>query len=198
MQPYSPLRHAAEWISAIEHEHSDVPPIIFLFTDGGTDHRITYLSVQLTLISVFLVLDLDFLCACRTARAQSSKNPVERVMSILNLGLQSVGLMRKECTPSAEAVLKNCNSLNLIRAAVASEPSLAGEIADSIEPVKLLVSELIQRLRLKEKKIKAGTSATQTEMQWLNTAVQAIEDIDLFGKVSKGMLKDLPQLKQFI
>ena len=46
MQPSSPLRHAAELISAIEKEHSDVPP--FLFTDGGPDHRITYLSVQLT------------------------------------------------------------------------------------------------------------------------------------------------------
>ena len=75
------------------------------------------------------------------------------MMSILNLGLQSVGLMRKECTPSAEATLKNCNSLQQIRLAVASEPSLAGEIADSIEPVKLLIFELFQRLRLKEKKI---------------------------------------------
>ena len=105
MQPSSPLRHAAELISTIEKEH--VPPIMFLFTDGEPDHRITYLSVQLTLISVFLVLDLDVLCACGTAPAQSWKNPVERVMSLLNLGLQSVGLMRKECTPSAEAVLKN-------------------------------------------------------------------------------------------
>ena len=45
MQPSSPLRHAAELISAIEKEHSNVPLIIFLFTDGGPDHRITYLSV---------------------------------------------------------------------------------------------------------------------------------------------------------
>ena len=74
MQP-SPLRHAAELISTIEKEH--VPPIMFLFTDGGPDHRITYLSVQLTLVSIFLVLDLHHLCACRTAPVQSWKNPVE-------------------------------------------------------------------------------------------------------------------------
>ena len=116
-------------------------------------------------------------------------------MSILNLGLQSVGLTRKECTPSAEAVLKNCNSLKQIRTAVDSEPSLAEEIADSIEPVKLLISE---RLSLKEKKLKIGTPATQIEMQRLNTAVQSIEAVDLFGKVSKGMLKGLPQLKRFM
>ena len=88
------------------------------------------------------------MCACCTAPAQSWKNPVERVMSILNLGLQCIGLMRKECTPSAEAGLKNCNSLKQIRSAVASEPSLAGEIVESIEPVKLLISELLLRLAL--------------------------------------------------
>ena len=32
----------------------------------------------------------------------------------------------------------------------------------------------------------------------VNAAVQSIEAVDLFGKVSKGMLKDLPQLKRFI
>ena len=170
MQPSSPLRHATGLISAIAKEHFNVPPIIFLFTDGGLDHRITYLSVQLTLISVFLVFDVDVLCACRTAPTQSWKN-----------GLQSVGLMRKECTPSAEAVLKNCNSLVQIRTAVDSKPSLAEEIADSIEPVKMLICQLFQRLSLKEKKIKIGTPATQTEMQRLNTAVQSIEAV---GKVS--------------
>ena len=35
MQPSS---LAAELISVIQQEHSDVPPIIFLFTDGGPDH----------------------------------------------------------------------------------------------------------------------------------------------------------------
>ena len=87
------------------------PPIIFLYTDGGPDNRITYLSVQLTLVSVFLILDLDFLCACRTAPAPLWKNPVERVMSILNLGLQSIGLKRQVSTPATEAALKNYNSL---------------------------------------------------------------------------------------
>ena len=73
------------------------------------------------------------------------ENPVERVMSVLNQGLQSGGLMRKECTPSAEAALKSCNSLQQIRSAVASEPTLADDTADSIEPVKLLISEFFQR-----------------------------------------------------
>ena len=40
--------------------------ILFLYTDGGPDHRLTYLSVQISLFCLFLKLDLDFLCACRT------------------------------------------------------------------------------------------------------------------------------------
>ena len=49
---------------------------------------------QLPLIALFLNLDLDLLCAARTAPNQSWRNPVERMMSIVNL--QSIGLMRKE------------------------------------------------------------------------------------------------------
>ena len=38
------------------------------------------------------MLDLDYMCATRTAPHNSYRNPVERVMAVLNLGLQSVGL----------------------------------------------------------------------------------------------------------
>ena len=133
----------------------DFTCMLFLYTDGGPDHRITYLSVQLSLISIFLSLDLDYLYAVRTAPAQSRKNPVERIMSILNLGLQSVGLMRTQGSERAEQKLKNCKNLSQVRAAVADDSSLAGEISDSIEPVKILLSDIFQRLlHLKEKKCK--------------------------------------------
>ncbi len=42
------------------------------------------------LICIFLKLDLDYLCACRTAPYHSWKTPVERVMS--DLSLQCVGV----------------------------------------------------------------------------------------------------------
>ena len=74
MEPSSPLCHATELLRCLEQEHSSAPPILFTYTDGGTDHLITNLSVQLTLISLFLKWDLDFLCAARIALAQSWKN----------------------------------------------------------------------------------------------------------------------------
>ena len=41
---------------------------------GGPDHQLTYASVELTLIAVFRKLDLDYLCASRTASHHSFRN----------------------------------------------------------------------------------------------------------------------------
>ena len=105
-QPSSPMRHGAElssWLTAQLGSKS----ILLLYTDGEPDHRLTYVSTQLSLIALFLNLNLDLLCAARTAPNQSWRNPVERIMSIVNLGLQSVGVMRKEMPAEAEKVLRN-------------------------------------------------------------------------------------------
>ena len=86
-EPANPFRHCAELCYVVSSQGLDSQPILCLYSDGGPDHRLTYLSVQLSLITVFLKFDLDFLCACRTAPFHSWRNPVERIMSLLNLGL---------------------------------------------------------------------------------------------------------------
>ena len=53
------------------------------------------MSVKLAMIAVFLKLDLDYLCASCTAPYHSYRNPAERVLLILNLGLQLVGQQRR-------------------------------------------------------------------------------------------------------
>ena len=93
LQGSSPIRHAAELHSVLLTKLQN-KSILCVYSDGGSDHRLTYISVQLSLIALFLNLDLDFLVACRTAPNHSWKNPVERIMSILNIGLQCVGIMR--------------------------------------------------------------------------------------------------------
>ena len=47
--------------------------ILFIYFDGGPDQRLTYVSVKLSLIALFLNLNLDFLVACRTAPNHSLK-----------------------------------------------------------------------------------------------------------------------------
>lgn len=68
--------------------------MLCVYTDGGPDHRITYVSVKLAYIA-FFKFDLDYLVTARTPPYHSWRNPVERVISTLNLGLQCIGMMRK-------------------------------------------------------------------------------------------------------
>lgn len=81
----SPLRHATNCPGYSKAKKNTANQF---YSDGGPNHRITYVSVQISLIALFLTLDLDFICAVRTAPSHSWCNPVERIMSTLNLGLQ--------------------------------------------------------------------------------------------------------------
>ena len=60
------MRHGVELNSWLTPQIGDKSNM-FLYTDGGPDHRLTYVSTQLSLIALFLNLNLDLLCAARTA-----------------------------------------------------------------------------------------------------------------------------------
>ena len=85
-EPSSPFRHATELHNCLM-KRMNGRHILFLYSDGGPDHQITYINVQLSLIALFLNLDLDVLVAGRTAPSHSCANPVKRIMSIINLAL---------------------------------------------------------------------------------------------------------------
>ena len=80
----------------------DSSPVLLIYTDGGPDHCSNYMSVKLSLIALFRSLNLDMLAALRTAPSNSWANPVERIMSIINIGLQGVGLMRRKMSDDFE------------------------------------------------------------------------------------------------
>ena len=98
-------------LAAMLSEKALTNSVLFMYSDGGPDHRVTYMSVKLSLIALFTELDLDYLCAARTARYHSFRNPAERVMSVLNLGLQSVGLARAKMDDDMEAAIQGSNSV---------------------------------------------------------------------------------------
>jgi len=70
-------------------------------------------------------------------------------MSIVNLGLQSMGVMQIEMPPEAEKALKNCNSLKQIRSA---GDKFRKEIAESVKAPIDLLSDIMRRLELNGKK----------------------------------------------
>ena len=86
--------HAYTFTQIMSANNCDDNPILCLYTDGGPDHNNTFLATKLALMSIFLEKDLDMLVAVRTPPYHSWKNPVERVMSIVNIALQGIGLMR--------------------------------------------------------------------------------------------------------
>ena len=89
--------------------------------------------------------------------------------------IQSVGLMRKECDQAKEQVLNNFNSLQLIRDAVVRQSNMADEISDSLEPVKVLLSQLERCCCLNLKAmVRIGTPATEMGMEELNGAIEFI------------------------
>ena len=69
-------------------------------------------------------------------------------MSILNLGFQSIGLMRKEADPQVEATISKCNNMKELRRAAEKTPELADAVLDSMSPVKVVISDVVRRLSL--------------------------------------------------
>ena len=140
-QPSPPIRHATEVSAVLVSCHSPVPPVLFVYSDGGPDHRITYVSVQISLVALFLHHDLDYIRVARTAPCHSWRNPVECVMALLNLGLQCVGLMRKEMPAEYETAIKNCNSMAEIRKAK-SGPLFVDAVTESLPPEPVFTVEI--------------------------------------------------------
>lgn len=87
-QTASPFRHAAFLSNMMLSSGNDPKPMLLKFRDGGVDQRNTLEAVKLANICLFKEFNLDLLIHARCAPGHSYTNSTERVMSILNLGLQ--------------------------------------------------------------------------------------------------------------
>jgi hypothetical protein len=174
-KPSSPFRHMTELYHTISKSGIISKPILFLYSDGGPDHRLTYVSVQLSLICLFLKLDLDYLCACRTAPYHSWRNPVERVMSILNLGLQCVGVAREKMAEEFEKEAAKANTLSELRAIAARTNGFKDAVVGSLSPVKSLLNSIFVRLKLHDDFILTFDSASIDDISDFWTALLAID-----------------------
>ena len=119
------------------------------YTGGGTDQRNTLEAVKWANVCLLKEFSLDMLITVRCAPGQSYINPAERVMSILNYGLQNVSIERTRM--DTEAILKPCNSSNQIREKAKEHPFLIEKWKSSVSTVQNLLSESerFRRLSLK-------------------------------------------------
>lgn len=197
LEPSSPNRHAAELSKLLLQRQND-RPMLLIYTDGGGDHNVTHLSTQISLINIYLQHDLDMLQAVRTPPYHSWKNPVERVNCILNLGLQSVGLMRTSMDPRYEARMKSCNTVKEIRTLTASDPQFKEAFLDSIAPVKALLSGVFQRLKLKDDPFQVFLAATDTKIEELWNNILTVESTLTRKDTTKKSLSSKKKLQEFL
>ena len=194
-QPSSPYRHVAELQKVLLGNES---PILCVYTDCGPDHRNTHLTVQISLISLFLCLDLDMLVAARTAPQNSYRNPVERIMSQLNLGLQSIGLMRQKMPEEFEKLIKNCNSMEDIRNAATKNVGLQEAFTDSMQQPLCLLAEVTNRLKLKDKPFHCQSPCNNEEIELLWEKVHEIDPSVQRTDSKQAQLKSRTRLNTFM
>lgn len=81
--------------------------------------------------------------AMRTAPTESYRNIVELVVSVINLGLQSIGIMRTEMGEQLERPFCNANSLADVRKLTQQTPGLKEAIYSSLQsPLEQMTATL--------------------------------------------------------
>jgi hypothetical protein len=109
----------------LKNNDKDDAAALLMFTDGGPDHNCKHLSVQTALLALFLLGGMDTLIVLRTAPQQSWTNPAERIMSVLNMGLQGCSLARIAMDAKFEVTMRKCNGMGALRRAAATSRAAA-------------------------------------------------------------------------
>lgn len=172
-------------------------PLIVRYTDGGPDHRPTFASVQLASILEFIPLDLDMLIACRCAPHQSYNNPAEKMMSLLNLGLQNVSLTRKEMEIGHEMKMKSLSTMSALRKN--KTEALISALKVFINAPIQIVKDVFSRLKRTHGDAYAHDACSEDEITDILNIAQIVSQYINAKNVEK--LKDLtivPELKNFV
>ncbi len=97
-------------------------------------------------------------------------------MSILNLGLQSIGLMRTEMSNDSERLMSKCGTINEIRKTAEENSTLKVDLAASLQAPINLVCSVFDRQFLKDDPFKTFTTASETEMERFWEMIQLVDD----------------------
>lgn len=171
------MRHIAEIRKILGEAGNLGNPIRLIYSDGGPDHRVSYPSVKLSLIAVFLLDNCDYVPAMRTAPHQSYRNWVQRIMSTLNLALAFfIAIECRKMSDEMEHILKSLNTMVSIRKAADKNDSFKTALTDSLEPVKSSLNSLFERLSLKQKNFMIGSPASDNLMEELWQALRDLDD----------------------
>ena len=97
-------------------------------------------------------------------------------MSVLNLGLQSIGLIRAEMNDESEKLISKCGIMNEIHKAAEENPTLKGDLIASLQTPIHLVNNIFNRQSLKDEPFKTFTAASETEIERFWETIQLVDD----------------------
>lgn len=169
-QMSSPFRHAAVLAKIMQ---GSTAKILMKFTDGGVDQRNTLESVKCASICLFFELNLEMLILARCAPGHSWTNPAERVMSILNIGLQNCALERSKGDDDTESDIRKCGSMADLRTRAVKKPDLKKKWEELMEPVQATVRNRFSRLSLKEEPFSVADPVTDDDIDILQRHLRA-------------------------
>ncbi|KAI8516352.1 hypothetical protein Bbelb_049330 [Branchiostoma belcheri] len=197
-QPSSPIRHQTELFHILTQAGKLGLPILCQYSDGGPDHRLTYISTQVSLICMFIMADLDMLVCARTAPQNSFRNPVERVMSIINLSLQAIGVMREKMPPAVEKLFAGLGTMKDVRAMADKHPELKQALVASTEKTRAMMNELFQRLSLKGEAVSTIEPATDQEVEEMWELILMVDQTLTKGDTTKVKVQNKKDLMAFM
>ena len=191
LEPSSALRHSTELSKVCAAVNYCVHVYMKLI-------KVTSVHDYTITLIVPLSLSLSLSHPLRTPPYHSWKNPVERIMSIVNIALQGVGLMRSPMSEKQEEEISSCNSVKSIREVCDSNGELQAALADSMQSTKCLLETLLSRLKLKGNPFQNFHAASTVEIDAQWNHLLKIEPLLTKGDTNASIIPLRPGLKRFL
>ncbi|CAB4398618.1 unnamed protein product [Rhizophagus irregularis] len=147
---------------------------------------------------LFLSGNYDMLIAVRTAPHHSWTNPAERIMSILNLGLQNVAIMRNTMSDESEALFDKADTLDEIRDKANKNSNLEMELRDCIKDVQSLLHSRSERLVLKDQYFKCYNAASEYDINGLFQSMSKVDPLLTRNDTTQAQLTRHNELVSFM
>ena len=98
-----------------------------------------------------------------------------------------------------EAMVASCNNTSQLRHVGEKKPEIIPAISDSIAPVKLLLSNVLQWLKLHDKQFRVFSAATEDDLKELWSELDSVDkSLEYGGQYRKKCLESHPDLVNFL
>jgi len=121
------------------------PTVLMLQIDGGPDHLLKRVAVQLALIGMFVELNIDPFIALIGAPGGSTRNKIERPMSVLEIPLAHVTLKRGMMLLWAEEAVFSCSIMKSVQETADKVDTRRSDAQDKVQSLEGKIRDAIMK-----------------------------------------------------